>query len=454
MALQLGSKLFAPKPAAPNMRLAGARERRAAVWPTVSIVILLIMPVIFAPLMLTIMNFMLVSLAAAAVLLSNHRLDRRLLAILVPFVLMSFLGLATGVGTPTYEYLKDAWYVANPVLVVLTGYVLYMGKPDLARGLRAFIIGGVIISAWQLRGYFIAPEILFLPAGTIRRIIGTGFYAPVLAVVIFIVYFGRFKEGVKLPAPVAWVLIVIASLAVIGVFSRTALLVVFIGGLAIAGSFAKREWFRLGFPLVLLLTASLMLQLVVDVESDRVLQTFAGKLARSFSELVISESADVREVNLSFRAYETQRALDQFASSGPVAMLFGQGYGATVDLGMALPLQSSETGGFVRHIGYLHNGYMYLLTKVGIVGMLLYVFVLAYLYFVARPLANRPLSDPLARPARLLQACIVTLAATTYIVGGVFNKLDMFPFMLLTGYLLAHLRDEGRDRPVDGQAAA
>jgi hypothetical protein len=42
-------------------------------------------------------------------------------------------------------------------------------------------------------------------------------------------------------------------------------------------------------------------------------------------------------------------------------------------------------------------------------------------------------------PARLLQFVAVTLAFATWVIGGVFNKLDMFPFLLMAGFLLAAL---------------
>ena len=444
MAIELSSKVFGPKAPVLKMRLTGARERRPALWPTASIVILLSVQVIFAPLVLTILNSMLVLLAVAIVLLAQHRIDPRLFFIIGAYLVMGFLGLATGLGTDQYEYFKDAWYVMNPALIMLTGYVLYMAKPDLSRGLRAFVIGGVIVGIWQVRGYFFFPEIIMMPAVTIRKVIGTGFYAPVLAVVVLLATFPMWRERLKLHPVVGWVLLTIASLAVIGVFSRTAVMVIGLGLLAAWGAFAAREWLRLLFPVVGLVLVTSVMQVVIDVDSNRSLETFAGKFALSLRELAVAHYSDVRDINLNFRGYETKRALLQFGEGSAAQMLFGQGFGATVDLGISMPLEvtSSGTVRLMRHVGLLHNGYMFLLIKVGIIGLACYIAVLLYLYRVGRRYAALPKEHEQRLPGRLLQASVVTLAATTYIVGGVFNKMDMFAFTLFTGYLLAHLREK------------
>jgi hypothetical protein len=435
------ARRFAPR-YRPAAALADAQERRQALWPTFSIGFLLCISVILGPLVLTVLNTMLVALALILALVTNRPMDRVLLHLIVPFVGILFIGLATGLDADRYDYFKDAWYIANPLIVMLAGYVLYLAKPDLARGLRAFVIGGLIVALWQLRGYVMHPEILLESAGTIRRIIGTGLYAPVLALTIMIVYAGRWKFSLRLPPGVAWVLFIVISASVLGVFSRTAVMVLGIAVLAWLGLFARQEWLRLGVPLVVLVSLGIATQVLHDAQSDRALQTFSGKMARTIQELTVSDYSGVREINLNFRGYETKRAMLQFEHASVPEMFVGRGFGATVDLGLFLPLQLNDVGSrSVRYITLLHNGYMYLLTKVGIVGLLLYAWVLAYLYMLGRKAAVRPMADEQARAGRLLQASVVTLAATTYIVGGVFNKFDMFQFMLLTGYLVAYLRE-------------
>lgn len=441
MALSIGTANWRLHRQAPTARLATALPKRAPLWPTFSIVFLLCLPSLFAPIALTVLNAVVVGLGIAVVLATNRRIDSRLLVIIALVGVVASLGFVTGRGADLYEYFKDAWYIFNPVLVMLTGYVLYSMKPDLGRGLRAFVIAGLLVALWQLRGYVIEPSLIELPATQIRRVIGTGSYVPVVGLVILLVFVGKWRSVLKLPSWLAAVMLVVMTLAVAGVFSRTALVVVGIGLAALVGCFGRGEWWRVGVPAVLLVLAGFLAQLYVDTESDQALQSFGGKMARTLQELTVGDGIAARDINLNFRAYETGRVLDQFAAGSIPAMLFGQGFGATVDLGITMPLQVTETGfRGVRHIGIFHNGYVYLLTKVGIVGLLLYVAVLVYLYTVGRARAALPFSEIDSATGRLFQFGVVTLAATTYFIAGMFNRGDMFPVLLLTGFLLAHWR--------------
>jgi hypothetical protein len=428
---------------APVSRLAAPPPPRAALWPAFSIFFLLCLPSIFPPIALTVLNAMLVGLAIAVVLVTNRRLDRRLLVVGALVSVVTVMGLVSGRGAPLYDYFKDAWYITNPVLVMLAGYTLYAMKPDLGRGLRAFVIAGLVVAVWQLRGYAIDPTLITLPAATIRKFIGTGSYVPVLGLVILIMYLGRWRSALQLPGWLAGLALVVMAVSVAGVFSRSALVVVGVGVAALIGCFGKREWWRVGLPAVLLVLAGYVASLYADTESDYALQTYGGKLARTLQELTVGDSVGARDINLNFRAFETGRALDQYANASVDQMIFGQGFGATVDLGITMPLLITDTGyRGVRHIGIFHNGYVFLLTKVGLAGLLLYVGVLAYLYGVGRVRAAGPLADDEARAGRLFQFAVVTLAATTYFIAGVFNRGDMFPVLLLIGFLLAHWREE------------
>ena len=429
------------RPHAPASRMAQPSPPRAASWPVVSITVLLCVSALLPPIVLTAMNATLVALAVGVVLWANRKIDPQLWHLVLPFAVIVMLGLIMGVQAERYKYFKDAWYVGNPVLVVLTGYVLYRLRPDVGAGLRAVVVGGFLVALWQMRAYYSDPSLLLLPADTIRRLVGTGHYAPVAAVVILLLLAGRWRAELRLPTWLLGLMFGVIAAAVLGVFSRTALMVVLIAIAARLGAFAQREWLRLGLPFLLLVCVAFGMQIFFDVESDRALKTFVGKLARTLHELTVSDYAGLRDINLSFRGHEMARALSEFNNSSLPQMLLGRGFGATVDLGVFLPIEVNEAGGRVsaRYITLLHNGYMFLLTKTGIVGLVAFLYALGFLYFVQRHRAAEPLAGAGARMARLLQAAVVTLATTTYVVGGVFNKQDMFAFMLLTGYLLAHL---------------
>ena len=417
-------------------------------WPLASIVFLCCLSSLADPIVLTVLSGTFLLAAAVVVIGANQRIELRLGHVLVPFGLILCAGLASGVGAERYAYFKDAWYVSNPAMVMLTGYVLYKLRPDLVSGLRAFLLAGLLMALWQARGYFFDPGLVLLPAVAIRERIGTGLYPPVLALVILAVVAGRWHEELRLSRAWGMGLLLVVGLAVVGVFSRTALMVAMVALAARAGCFARQEWLRLVAPAFVLLMVVLLLESMFGRAGGLDLNSFFGKLVRGLREIAFTDTYSMKEINTNFRGFESAQALKQVIAGTPLQILFGQGFGATVDLGVFIPLGGFE-GGMpisVRRISVLHNGYMYLLVKGGVVSLALYLYVLGYLYIRGRRWAGVAPTDPRRVTGRLLQAVAVTLAVTTYVIGGVFNKNDMFAFLLCTGFLLAAL-DSSHDQP-------
>jgi O-Antigen ligase len=419
------------------------RIRPIPMWPAFSIGLLLVLSALFPPLYLTVMNGALVALALAVAVASGAKIGRELNLIVVPFAVMLLCGAVMGVGIDRYLYLKDGWYIGNPALVMLAGYVFARMGASVEGGLRAFIYAGFILSFWQLRAFGFQPELLLLPAETIRRAIGFGHFAPIIALMILFAYWGRWRSGLGLPGWFCSLVLVVCSVAAAGTFSRTQFFCLFIGLVAAFGGFARREIVRVGLPLAAMVAFLYVLQLYVDTESDRALLSFFGKLARTGRELLVSDYNDLRNINLSYRGFETAVVLKSFAEGTPLQILFGRGLGYLVDLGVYLPLDINEAGGRsnVRFISVLHNGYLFVLMKTGLVAILAYAAFLLGMYLKGRQFAGAGSGHKLQAPARILQATAVTLAATTYVTSGAFNKSDMFPVMMIMGFLLYFLAD-------------
>lgn len=417
-------------------------------WPAVSIVLLVIVAAVFPPGLLSGMNLYLLLLALIVWVTSGEPFDRNLLGVITPFFLIIAIGLTVGVGAERYLYLKDAWYVSNPAVIISVGYVLFRCMPDVSRGLRAFVIGGTLIAVLHLTKFVIHPELFSLSTSELRSEAGTGYYAPALAITLLLAYRGRWPEELKLPRWAALFCFLICSVAVLASFSRTMLIVVLIGGLASLGVFARREWLRIGVSLAIVLLVIAILHGSVDVDSNEASKSFLGKLARTTEELTVNEYSDLKSINLNWRGYETARALTYYSSGKPQELLFGYGFGAQLDIGLFMNLGSGPNGErmAVRFIPILHNGYAYLLLKGGAVALSLFSYALFFLYRLGRKGAEHAPSDFGTTPSRLLQGIAVTLAFTTWVIAGVFNKLDMFPFLLIAGFLLAALT---REKEVD-----
>jgi len=417
------------------------RTERLPMWPAVSIVLLVMLGAVFPPSFLSAMNLYLLGLAVIIWITSGERLDRNLLHAIVPLGLIIVIGLGMGVGADRYLYWKDGWYVSNPAVILSVGYVLYRCKQDLARGLRAFVIGGTIVALYRMSVFAFHPDLLLLEASAIRQAVGTGNYAPALAFSVLCAYFGNWRDGIKLPTWLGGACLAICAIGIGMSFSRTMLMVAAIGVLAAFGLFARRRWSRVAVVIAVGLVSIAALRLSVDVESSAAQRSFLGKIARSVDELTVSEYTDLRSININWRGYETARALRTYRDGSPAQWLLGQGFGAQVDLGLFMPLGTGARGERVpvRFVPILHNGYAYLLVKGGIVAVALYLYFLFWLFRVGSRSAVDSATIAEVSASRVMQAAALTLGFSTYVVSGAFNKLDMFPYLLVAGFLLCAL---------------
>jgi len=416
-------------------------------WPAFSIGFLVILAAIFPPGLITGMNLYLLFLALIVWFASGKPFDRDLLRMVIaPFALIIVIGLVVGFEADRYLYMKDAWYISNPAVIMCVGYVLFRCMPDLARGLRAFVIGGTMLALLHLGKMAAHPELLSLSAVDIRSEVGTGYYAPALAISILFALRGNWAKGLKLPGWLAWLCIVLCAAAVISSFSRTMFIVAFIGLVASLGVFARREWLRVGGVIAIALLVILTLRLSVDVNSNEASKSFIGKLARSTDELTVEEYTDFKSINLNWRGYETARALGYYTAGSPIEWLFGYGFGAQLDLGLFMHLGDRREEA-VRFVPKLHNGYPYLLLKGGISAVALFGYSLFELYRLGRRQAAGAPREPGTTAGRLLQGIVVILAFATWVIAGAFNKLDMFPYLMMAGFLIGFLtRQQGAAR--------
>lgn len=412
---------------------------KSPVWPSISIVLLMVTALFFPPGLITGMNVYLLILASFAWFYSSKKISPNMGFVLIPFLIVLAIGFANGIDADRYLYLKDAWYISNPPIIICTGCVLYFAKPDMVRGLRAFVIGGSVIAAMYLSSFVMQPDLILQSSVKIRETIGTGYYAPSLALTILFAYFKNWKNGLALPTWGGGVCFILCLLAAMLCFSRTVMIVTLVGCMSALGFFAKKELQHISLVGAAAAVILIVLNLSLDVSDREVQHTFAGKLARSMDEISVQEYTDFKSINENWRGFETARALKLYCAGNPFQWLFGYGFGQQVDLGLAMPLGSSAggEGTLKRYIPILHNGYAYLLVKGGAMSVLLYIYVLAYLYLVGRKIININPAEKMASSGKVLQGISVSLAVTTWLVSGAFNKLDMFPYLLAAGFLLA-----------------
>lgn len=150
------------------------------------------------------------------------------------------------------------------------------------------------------------------------------------------------------------------------------------------------------------------------------LEAFATKINRN----------DWKDFHDHYRSYENVRTIEQLSYNKSI--LFGEGIGSQVDLKQKVKLGDTE----LRHISILHNGYMTVLLKSGIIGLL--ALLGSIFYFFRKKVYVNDLDQKINL---LFTGTGLFLLISYWVFMGFYNLLDSKT--LLIGFLFAyknHLR--------------
>jgi hypothetical protein len=96
---------------------------------------------------------------------------------------------------------------------------------------------------------------------------------------------------------------------------------------------------------------------------------FSGRFDNVFSELTFTSLSSVEDIGSQYRGFESFKALEKIFSGSIIEWLFGFGLNENISLDIDLDL-----GGFnLSEIPVLHNGFLYLIFRLGLIGFLFYL---------------------------------------------------------------------------------
>lgn len=374
-------------------------------------------------------------LAGAAVLwaFSKNKMPLYMVTIVFPFVLLVMIGLLGLINNKAIDVLKDGWYVANPLLTILTGFILAYNLKDFRRMARVFILVGVVISLMHLLRFAMNPELLTTSTNELRTMAGRGHLISVLAITLLVVSW-KLKEYYffgKRWLDVIFFIICFSSFVLS--FSRELTLSLVLFMLCLFGFIDFTNKKR---TIKMVLASLLMIGLVFALPKPQYAgaqSTFMDKVLYSVQELTVKDYRSIKDINVNWRGYETSRALATYEKGEYWQYFVGQGFGSYIDLGLFMPLGEER----IRYAPVLHNGYMYLLVKTGILGILLYLGLLFSYLKISNRMMNTSNASQLV-VGRLIAGSVCVVLVSTFVVAGLLNKTVLIPVALLLGVLLAH----------------
>lgn len=399
-------------------------------WPSVLLFLYILLPEFFAVGIETLLFICLLIFVGIWWVASREKLPSDIPRFMGLLLLIVFVGLLGAGGHDGYDVAKDVWYVANAALALLVGYVLMLNMRDLLSFLRVFVIAGTVVAMLYLRPFVFYPSLLKLDIGVIRGLSGGGPMTPCIALgVLLAARIGGIRLFEK-NSWFFWLATTLCSFSVLLSYSRTMLVVLLLIVLSALGWIGFANWKKvvlLMAAIVSIVAMGMSLHITEDINPSMI-----DKIIYSFQEMRVANYFSLASINEHWRGYETLRAFYTYSLGTPWEYLVGGGFGTNIDLGLFMDLGGDR----VRFAPVLHNGYMYLLVKTGIVGLFLY-FLLLYRTVRKGTLLSLSKKAEMKYCGRLIVGLGLSFIVTTVVVAGMFNKTAMLSTLLLLGALLA-----------------
>jgi hypothetical protein len=337
----------------------------------------------------------------------------------------AILGLAVGYKNDTYLIVKDFYYFAIPVLFILAGIMLAC-KVSVPHFLKTLVFAGVgttiivtgISVSYMGLGALTDPYLAHYAVGIV------GAPGPPVALACLLL---TKKMNIRLFTS-RWfaAFVAINTFGIYMFASRTYLIITLCFLLLLVADKVKRVWI---FPLMFLTVIAFLAVPLISLTFDSS-NTFVNKIMGSFSELSINDYNTEQDINTRYRGYESFMALKGYTEGSIPDWIFG-GLGKLIDLKTFVRL--GEDSDF-QFIPVLHNGWLYILIKTGIIGVLAYISVFfGLIVFNWKRYADKN-SRPIIRLfAALTIGCVLSLLLTNYIVTAFFN-MEMSILLVTLGY--------------------
>ena len=272
-----------------------------------------------------------------------------------------------------YDWIKDFTYLTKPIIAVLAGFLISKKINNFKFLVKIIIYISVLFAVYHIVYILFNVDFSTASVSNLRRIGGTSNEIEVFAIMLLLTSW-KIKEinvikNLFHKRIILTILIISFSLYL----SRTMIVSVLILLLAAFGylrvtskgiKYASLVMLFFGFFYVYLFNA--------DIKRDQSgFESFLYKMKIApieiFSPPKTIDTKNHAKLWDQWRAYEANMAINQIDSY--TSFLIGKGLGSLVDLKFEAPLGGNN----IRYIPILHNGYVNIFFKSGILGVILYL---------------------------------------------------------------------------------
>jgi hypothetical protein len=357
---------------------------------------------------------------------------KRLFFLVSPLLLLIAIGFIGAYKHPAYDVLRDVWYVGKAIPAIALGYLLIENIETFGSICRVIINAAVAASLIHLGELFFhfGSGMSFFEMRNKEEI--RGFIMTVIGLAI-LVTFRREKMNLAKDLIFYYVATFLCAFSLIASLSRT-LIISFITMIIVLRGWHKLSTKNMARALSLGVVALAALSIGLAYSGANNQKSIATKFANSYDELEIQDYESQQDISLHWRGFETYRALQEYMSGDILEKIFGKGLGATIDLGLFKNLGGIK----MRYIPVLHNGYMYVLVKFGVVGIIIYFYFLLKIILIKHRSRYSGIQDT-SDTERFISGLGWVFLFTTLVIAGVFNKSTLTSALILVGGLVSFM---------------
>ena len=317
----------------------------------------------------------------------------------------------------SFDFLRDFIYLLKVSNGFVVGYLFVSSKDDFITYIKVIlcvVIISVLIYFINIIFYLVNRGNPFeLSPNEFRMIFGSGDF---LVAFVFIYYLSLKKNAYEN------ILIFTLLCSILVMQSRTMLLLPI--SFFLYKAFTKFKKYKL---LIIFLLCSMLIVIFNNISVDRDINgdSFGGKIVSSIVEVVPDDYDAISDIGYHWRGYETYWAFKKIKNSNIIQYLFGYGADSKVELPIYMKLAGNEYDA----IPFVHNGYLLIMIKGGIVSLLIFLYWHFYMLRMVCFNNDSNINE------QLLFSLIIFSLGSTFFMAGVFEANDWAALLIILGML-------------------
>lgn len=345
---------------------------------------------------------------------------------------IAFIGTFTIGGYNTFNIIKDILHVLKPILGLLIGYLFVKEMGDEKKFVKFIILLGLISALYHFFIVFFKTD---LSSGTIAalRYNAKDSFLEIISLFLLVYYRKFFGEAFSDRSRNYYIVLGILSFSIVLYFSRTMYVILLIFILSFNGfTVINKRNIKIVIGLIVAIALLYIYLFSIKINPrDSRLDGFLYKIKIAPEEVFDTrlKKDHIMYLGENWRAYEVKRAY-KLMEKNPQSFVWGTGFGSLVNLKFYAPIGDYKKG--MKYISELHNGYMYIFYKTGIIGLISFMVFLFYLYnFI-----NLKNADYLNT---IISTLGLSLIFSSMVFSGFYNYRDVYA-IVLGGFLYFYFK--------------